>query len=293
MPSATLPNGMSREEVIAIVLSTAIVGCGGSVAGKTGVGDQGDGSVGGVGGTSGSPTNRGAGGSISLGGTAGSSGLVACNDGAGSTDCCPASAADGASCDGTVSQCSGGCHSGYKSYLYCGADGTWIAGHALFLCGRDAGVPPGSVDAGLPNPVFCQPAGGQCLIGGSSCSKVIGSVNCNPAQTGPGSFCCLDPPPECTDANVQMIQASNYDQWCNTNSDCIAVGEGNACYTCLISCANAAINVRAKSQYDADVEKTLAGRLAGAPICGCPMSSGPCCVGGVCRADIQCSMSAP
>jgi hypothetical protein len=89
-----------------------------------------------------------------------------------------------------------------------------------------------------------------------------------------------------------MIQASNYDQSCK-NTDCIAVGEGNACYTCLISCTNATINVQAKSQYDADVAKTLARRLAGSPFCGCPAESGPCCIAGVCRADIQCSMSRP
>jgi hypothetical protein len=90
-----------------------------------------------------------------------------------------------------------------------------------------------------------------------------------------------------------MIQASNYDQSCASNSDCIAVGEGNACFSCLIvGCTNAAINVKAKPQYDADVAKTVAGQLASSPFCGCPMSSGPCCVGGVCRADFQCSSSA-
>jgi hypothetical protein len=118
-------------------------------------------------------------------------------------------------------------------------------------------------------------------------------VDCNPAQTGPGSFCCLDPPPECTDANVQMIQASNYDQSCSTVSDCLAVDEGNACFSdCFLACRNAAINVKDAARYDADVAKTLAGRLAGGT-CFCPAESGPCCIGGVCRADIQCSMSGP
>jgi hypothetical protein len=173
------------------------------------------------------------------------------------------------------------------SYLYCGADGIWIAGHGLIPCSVDAGV--GNIEGGVSKPIFCQFANGQCLIGGSPCSKVIASIDCNAAQTGPGSFCCLDPPPECTDANVQIIQASNYDQSCKTSSDCIAVGEGNACYGCSIPCASAAINLHAKLQYDTDVAKTLAGRFAGSPGCHCPADFGPCCIGGVCHADIQCS----
>jgi len=55
---------------------------------------------------------------------------------------------------------------------------------------------------------------------------------------------------------------------------------------------NAAINVKGAARYDADVAKTLAGRLAGGT-CFCPAEFGPCCIGGVCRADIQCSMSGP
>jgi hypothetical protein len=56
-------------------------------------------------------------------------------------------------------------------------------------------------------------------------------------------------PTICTDADVQLIQASSYDQSCTTDSDCIAVGEGNACYPCAIACTSAAINRSAESQY--------------------------------------------
>jgi hypothetical protein len=49
------------------------------------------------------------------------------------------------------------------------------------------------------------------------------------------AYCCMDnacvadQPGYCTDANVQLIQASNYDQSCRSDADCVAVTEGNAC----------------------------------------------------------------
>jgi hypothetical protein len=91
----------------------------------------------------------------------------------------------------------------------------------------------------------------------------------------------------CTDANVQLIQASNYDQSCKTASDCIAVAEGNACYPCVIACPTAAINASARGQYLSDVAKTSGGSQSDV-MCGCPAEFSPCCRGGTCRADVQC-----
>ena len=72
------------------------------------------------------------------GATDGGSVLVACNDGTGNTDCCPASAVQDGPCNGTISQCSrGGCHGGFTSYLYCGG-GLWSAGAGLHPCSVDA-----------------------------------------------------------------------------------------------------------------------------------------------------------
>ncbi len=96
----------------------------------------------------------------------------------------------------------------------------------------------------------------------------------------------------CTDANIQLIQASNYDQSCKTDSDCIAVGEGNACYPCVIECTNAAINVGAHARYLSDVAKTSAASQTGG-FCGCPAEFFPCCRGGTCSADFQCQNALP
>ncbi len=108
-----------------------------------------------------------------------------------------------------------------------------------------------------------------------------------------------DAPPEassaspCTDANVQLIQASNYDQSCQADSDCIAVGEGNACYPCAIDCTSAAINKSAEAHYKEDVAKTPAGVAQTGTICGCPAEFYPCCRGGTCHADLQCQNPLP
>jgi hypothetical protein len=71
-----------------------------------------------------------------------------------------------------------------------------------------------------------------------------GDVRAPVACSGPGdcvaaslasTFCCMDkacvfdPPGDCSDASAPPIQASNYDQTCGKDSDCIAIAEGIAC----------------------------------------------------------------
>lgn len=214
------------------------------------------------------------------------SGLVACNDGTGSADCCSESALEGRMCIESVARCSpGGCRHGFKSYLDC-AEQSWSAEPGLFPCGGDAG-PSESGDSG--SSVSCERAGGVCLGGGSRCSTPMPSGECNPTHDRFGGFCCLDPPVPCTDGGAYVIQAENYYQSCSTSSDCVAVGEGNACDPCGTSCPNAAINVKAKPRYDADVAKASAERLPDASSCACPAAFGPCCVNGTCRNDLVCS----
>jgi hypothetical protein len=82
-------------------------------------------------------------------------------------------------------------------------------------------------------------------------------------------------------------QGSSYDQSCTVDSDCVAVGLGNACFVCEIGCvANAAISKSAEGQYRSDVAKSPA---EGAD-CGCPeeIPGGPCCIGGMCQFGSQC-----
>lgn len=119
---------------VSLLITAPVVaaGCGGQTTGTVKRVDvSSDASTGG--------SRNGTGGAGTSSGGSTGSGLVACNDGTGNTDCCPPSAVEGGTCDGSVSKCSrGGCHAGFTSYLYCGG-GTWSAGKGLFPCGVDAG----------------------------------------------------------------------------------------------------------------------------------------------------------
>jgi hypothetical protein len=92
------------------------------------------------------------------------------------------------------------------------------------------------------------------------------------------------------DATVQLIRASDYDQSCAVDSDCVEADVGNAC-TCELSCQTmpAAINKDAFPQYTADVGNALS------LVCSCPIRApsldvpAPCCVGGTCQFSSQCS----
>jgi hypothetical protein len=93
----------------------------------------------------------------------------------------------------------------------------------------------------------------------------------------------------CTDANVELIQASNYDQSCTVDADCVSIAVGDACYPCLVICqVGGAINRGALSSYRSDISKTIgAGETSGVE-CSCPSWSGPCCRGGICNAGLEC-----
>ncbi len=112
---------------------------------------------------------------------------------------------------------------------------------------------------------------------------------------GPAVFCCIDKTciygqaalsVPCSDAEVQTIQASNYDQSCATDSDCVAVGEGNFCLAGAGNCPSAAINKSAYAAYQADVARTQAAVCTA--ISSCVASSGPCCRHGTCQMNLAC-----
>ena len=103
---------------------------------------------------------------------------------------------------------------------------------------------------------------------------------------------CVDaaPPQTCIAAD---IHASNYDQACQTDSDCVLVVEGYACASCSVCAPSSAINSSAVSQYEADVAKIVGPTMGGG---GCAPCCGPiflaCCHSGQCRADTSCSADA-
>ncbi len=168
--------------------------------------------------------------------------------------------------------------------------------------------PPSNCKSGNIGAQNCDPsgdpAGGVCCLPGEGAGKdasVVTAVTaCATSQDCSGLFfsssspacctdhvCAVDMPDDCTDANVQLIEASNYDQTCTADSDCVAVGEGNFCYAGSLNCQNsAAINKRSYAQYQADVAKT---RGAGCYAPGsCGEVFGPCCQSGACQMGSQC-----
>jgi hypothetical protein len=92
----------------------------------------------------------------------------------------------------------------------------------------------------------------------------------------------------CTDANVELIQASNYDQTCSADTDCVAIAVGDACYPCIVICGTGgAINRSALSSYQSDISKTIGAGETSSVQCGCPAGGIPCCRGGTCQAFCQ------
>ncbi len=97
----------------------------------------------------------------------------------------------------------------------------------------------------------------------------------------------------CTTGETRIIQASSFDQSCKVDSDCVAVGEGDVCYPCIVACSNAAINVSAKGQYDSVVSNTAPTNNGDTTNCNCPASFNPCCRDGICHADLECQNLPP
>ncbi|MGH7437837.1 MAG: hypothetical protein ACRENE_19335 [Polyangiaceae bacterium] len=104
-----------------------------------------------------------------------------------------------------------------------------------------------------------------------------------PFHDGNQIYCCVEH--ACTtgvpdgrpDGSKRPILASNYDQSCQTDTDCVAVGEGSAC-SVVSPCSNAAISRTAYARYQSDV--------ATAPcfaVVSCTYQLGPCCRQGTCR----------
>jgi hypothetical protein len=91
-----------------------------------------------------------------------------------------------------------------------------------------------------------------------------------------------------------VIRASDYDQVCTTDADCVAVEEGDTCADECQSCnPHAAINQRSLERYRADIAEAIA---TGHPIhwiqCPCPPRiPQPCCHGGQCAAGVGCDQS--
>jgi hypothetical protein len=103
-----------------------------------------------------------------------------------------------------------------------------------------------------------------------------------------------DPKQQCTDTS-RDIQASNYDQSCERDSDCVGVGIGYACECETVLCVTTAINASAYAQWKSDVGYAqYVSDVASYPdlgACGCPVGvvgatgsvGNACCDDGTCQ----------
>lgn len=150
----------------------------------------------------------------------------------------------------------------------------------------DAAAPGdgGASDAGVGAPA-------DASAGDTGVAACSSPQDC-PMHLGPQLYCCtdhnctIDEPDACADGSERPILASNYDQSCTTDTDCMAIGEGNAC-SLVGPCPSAAINKGAYSQYQSDIAQTPCYGLS-----GCPSGSGPCCRHGTCGLNAACYSAA-
>lgn len=86
------------------------------------------------------------------------------------------------------------------------------------------------------------------------------------------------------DATSCLVLASDYDQTCAVDMDCVNVGEVLMCPADECSfCPMETINARAAAQYMAAFSVATAAIPADATMCGCPEEGRPCCVAGKCQ----------
>jgi hypothetical protein len=79
----------------------------------------------------------------------------------------------------------------------------------------------------------------------------------------------------CKDSSCSL-QAADYDQACQADSDCVAVFLGSFCGANSCACENAAINTSAYAQYASDFDKD------NAPRCPCAAAPPVACNQGTC-----------
>lgn len=149
--------------------------------------------------------------------------------------------------------------------------------------GEEAGVASGGSSSGLKDSGSGLANSGSAEAAGSTPASSCASPNdCWAASRSDQSpSCCTNGmcsytlPPACTDAG--LIRASNYDQSCVSDSDCVLIREGSPCYA--IGCVSGAINRAAQAQYEAD----LIGNCSQFPFAPSCTPVFACCVNSTCQ----------
>jgi hypothetical protein len=149
----------------------------------------------------------------------------------------------------------------------------------------DAGGPAHAGDAASVG------AAADAGVGDATAAACSTAQDC-PMHLGSQVYCCtentcgVDVPDACADGSGHPIRASDYDQTCATDMDCVAVGEGNAC-SIIPPCPTAAINKGAFARYQSDVAQAPCFELS-----FCVSSAGPCCRRGSCQMNTACGSAA-
>ncbi len=131
---------------------------------------------------------------------------------------------------------------------------------------------------------------GDAAVGAGT--AVCASPNDCPFHEGLQLYCCIDQactadaPDACAGGGQRPVLASNYDQSCATDTDCIAIAEWDGCFP-LGNCPTAAISKSADAQYQSDVAKAPCFETS-----GCVATFGPCCRNGACAMNEACGSPA-
>ena len=157
-------------------------------------------------------------------------------------------------------------------------------GESFFGCVATGGNEACPEFACVPPPAACNVLDQASCTARSDCQAYYCSA-CGGGQTfvgcgAPGGETAC-PAIECVQA-CGTIMASDYDQSCATDADCVAEPEGDFCgvNTCT-NCRNAVVSVKAQMQYESD----LASKISTPSICPCPSGPTAVCNNGRCAIE--------
>jgi hypothetical protein len=130
-------------------------------------------------------------------------------------------------------------------------------------------------------------------VGGTTVDGAGERANVDASNDGPSVEGSGDGGPD-AESDGCTVSASNYDQSCTVDTDCVEVSSGDYCSAATCQCGGSVVNVGALAQFRADVSKTPlgSGALMSLP-CGCPLAAGPCCRQGMCKAGFGEDCSSP
>ncbi len=150
------------------------------------------------------------------------------------------------------------------------------------------------IDDGAALGRACSSEGLYCTnVACDACTEACPAVACTQGEWSPAvntAHCIGDasvtPTPDASDdaSSCVQIDPAGYDEMCATDTDCVAVQEGDICangQSCI--CLAGSINTSGSASYDAMVQQALMNvSPSGPPGCSCPYFGAPRCLEGMC-----------